>query len=80
MKTIELNSRTDKNGNLVLNYPLYKKNKDVRILILLDENSPETDEEKLWLNSISKNPSFHFLNEPEEDIYSLNDGEPINEK
>jgi hypothetical protein len=31
------------------------------------------------MNSISKNPSFDFLNEPEEDVYSLKDGEPFND-
>lgn len=36
----------------------------------------ENDEE-IWLNSISKNPVFDFLNDPAEDIYSLDDGEAI---
>ena len=39
----------------------------------------EIEEEKLWMNLISKNPAFDFLSEPEEDIYSLKDGDPFND-
>jgi hypothetical protein len=37
------------------------------------------DEEKLCMNSISKNQAFDFLNDSPEDIYSLKDGEPFND-
>ncbi len=77
MKAIEINSKTDKHGHLRINYPLNKKNSKVRVIILLIEDK-ESEEEKLWMQSISNNPSFDFLKEPEEDIYSLDDGEPIN--
>ena len=75
MKAIEINSKTDKHGHLRINYPLNKKNIKVRVIILLIEDN-ESEEEKLWMQSISNNPSFDFLKEPEEDIYSLDDGEP----
>ena len=39
----------------------------------------EIEEEKLWMNSISKNPVFDFLSEPSEDIYSQKDGEPFDD-
>lgn len=77
MKAIEINSRTDKNGHLKINYKLDKSDKKVRILILIEEEQTESDEEKIWLNSISGNPSFNFLKDPAEDIYSPNDGEPF---
>jgi hypothetical protein len=79
MKAIEIRSKTDKTGHLKINYKLDKSESNVRILILLDEDFPEQEEEKLWMNSISKNPAFDFLNDPEEDIYSLKDGEPFND-
>ena len=79
MKAIEINSKTDKTGHLKINYKLDKSESNVRILILLDEDSSEQEEEKLWMNSISKNPAFDFLNDSEEDIYSLKDGEPFND-
>jgi len=79
MRAIEINSKTDKSGHLKLDYKLGKSEQNVRILILLDENTYPEEDEKLWLNSVAKNPAFNFLNEPEEDIYSLKDGEPLND-
>jgi hypothetical protein len=47
----------------------------VRIIMLLD------DEDDLgpgqWESAIATNPSFAFLNDPEEDIYTLADGKPV---
>lgn len=39
----------------------------------------EQEEEKLWMDSISKNPAFDFLKDCEEDIYSQKDGEPLDD-
>ncbi|MCD4696506.1 MAG: hypothetical protein K8S16_09730 [Bacteroidales bacterium] len=78
MRAIEINSKTDKTGHLKINYQLNKSDSNVRILILLDDDI-KIDEEKLWLDSISKNPAFEFLNDSSEDIYSLNDGVPLND-
>jgi hypothetical protein len=80
MKAIEINARTDKFGNLRLDYPLNKKDSVVRVIILLDDKSEELEEENRWLYSFQNNPAFDFLNDPEEDIYSQTDGEPINDK
>lgn len=79
MKAIEINSKTDQNGRLKIDYQLGKSEKKVRVLILLEEDTYEQEEEKLWIDSISQNPALHFLNEPEEDIYTIKDGEPIND-
>ena len=79
MKAIEINSKTDKTGHLKINYKLDKSESNVRILILLDEDSSEQEEEKLWMNSISKNPAFDFLYDSMEGIYSLKVGEPFND-
>lgn len=78
MKAIEINSKTDKNGHLRIDYKLNKPEKKVRILLLLEEEQTESDDEKIWLGSISNNPAFDFLEDPAEDIYSPNDGEPFN--
>ena len=74
MRAIEINAKTDIQGHLKLNYPLHKSEQNVRVIILVDE------EEQLWLNAVSSNPAFDFLKEPEENIYSMNDGEPFNDK
>lgn len=79
MKSIEINTRTDKQGYLKINYSLNKKDEKVRVIILLDEQNDEIDEEKSWLNSIQSNPAFDFLKEPSENIYTLSDGEPFND-
>lgn len=79
MRAIEINSKTDKKGHLRFDYKLDKSEKEVRVLILLDEDQAETDDEAIWMSSISSNPAFDFLNDPGEDIYTLNDGEPFHD-
>ena len=78
MRAIEIVSKTDKTGLLKINYKLDKSESNVRVLILLDDDN-EQEDEKLWMRSISRNPAFNFLNDPAEEIYSLNDGEPLND-
>jgi len=80
MRAIEINAKTDIQGHLKLNYPLNKSEQNVRVIILVDDNSTVDEEEQLWLNAVSLNPAFDFLKEPEENIYSMNDGEPFNDK
>ncbi|HNW50433.1 MAG TPA: hypothetical protein PKH79_05080 [Prolixibacteraceae bacterium] len=70
MRAIEIKSKTDKTGHLKLNYNLNKSEKNVRVLILLDDDYYEQEEEKMWMDAISKNPAFDFLNDPAEDVYS----------
>ena len=79
MKAIEINSRTDKTGHLKINYNLNKSDSKVRVLILIDDDPSEKEEEKIWMNSVSNNPAFDFLNDPAEDVYSIKDGEPFND-
>jgi hypothetical protein len=41
----------------------------------------ETDiDESEWLRAAAMNPAFGFLKEPEEDIYTLVDGKPFDDK
>lgn len=79
MRAIEINSKTDKSGHLKLDYQLGKSEQTVRILILLEDEVYQKEEEILWMDSLTKNPAFNFLNEPEEDVYSIKDGEPLND-
>jgi hypothetical protein len=79
MRAIELSSKTDVSGFLKIEYKLNKSNSNVRVIILFDEEPNDPDEEKLWLMSISKNPAFDYLKEPEENIYSLQDGDSLND-
>jgi hypothetical protein len=79
MKAIEISTKTDINGHLKINYPLNNRDRNVRIIILVDEMNDDLNEEKLWLRTISSNPAFDFLKDTCENIYSLTDGEPFND-
>ena len=46
---------------------------------MVDDNEKCADEEALWMQSIASNPAFDFLNDPAEDIYSIADGESIDD-
>jgi hypothetical protein len=43
----------------------------------IDEDPEEFPELGEWERAIATNPSFAFLNDPEEDIYTLEDGKPV---
>ena len=76
MKAIETTGTFQKTGLLKLDKSIaIKGNKKVRVIILYNDDYDISEKE--WLNSVSKNPDFNFLNEPEEDIYSLKDGKPL---
>jgi hypothetical protein len=77
MKAIEINAKTDNSGHLKIDVPLKKINKSVRLIILFSEEESFEDE-KIWMYANTNNPSFDFLKEPEEDIYSLKNGKPLN--
>jgi len=75
-KAIEATGTIDAERRLVLDEPLPVAGpKRVRVIILLPEDT-EVDE-KEWLRAASANPAFDFLKEPEEDIYTLEDGRPL---
>jgi len=74
MQAIETTALIDQSGNLQLLTPIRLRNQKVRIIILLSES--DDLEDKTWLYAI-QNPAFDFLNEPGEDIYSIQDGNQI---
>ncbi|MEB2786470.1 hypothetical protein [Algoriphagus persicinus] len=75
MKAIEFRTRTEEDGSIKLEHTGFLGGVLVRVLILSEED--ENSEEKLYLESISRNPAFDFLNEPEEDVYTKKDGKPF---
>ena len=79
MKAIEINSKTDEHGHLKIDYKADQKDQRVRVLLLFDEDNGKEDDDVLWLQAISNNPAFDFLNNPEEDIYTLKDGVPLDD-
>lgn len=75
MRAIETTGILNTQGQIQLDHPIpQEKARFVRVILLMPE---EELDEQTWLNSVSNNPSFAFLHDPEEDIYSLKDGQPI---
>jgi len=62
MKAIEINTKTDKQGHLKLNYQLNKKDRKVRVIILIDEQSDDIDEEKEWISNRNNIMPYLFGN------------------
>ncbi len=74
MKAIEINSKTNKKGHLKLDLDLKEADKNVKVLILLEE---KINDENEWLKIVSNNPAFDFLKDEQEDIYSFKDGKAV---
>jgi hypothetical protein len=79
MTAIEVTGTVDEHQRLELdeNLPISGPRR-VRVIVLYP--SGEEWDEKEWLRTAASNPVFDYLNEPEEDIYSLNDGEPFRDE
>ncbi len=70
--TIEPNGRIVIDETFSVNAPTL-----VRVIVLFPES--EDLNEREWLQAASKNEVFDFLNDPDEDIYSLSDGKPLDQ-
>ena len=77
MRAIEATGKVNSQGNLQLDQPLSNAiDRRVRVIVLLAESDGDIDEQA-WCETAAKNPSFAFLQDAEEDIYTLNDGKPV---
>jgi hypothetical protein len=78
MKAIEVAGTIDEQRRLIFDHPLPISGPSrVRVLILIDERD---DDEQIWMAAAAANPVFDVLKEPEEDIYSANDGKPFHDE
>ncbi len=76
MQTTYLLNTQELNMTFIKSLKSLLPNQDVEIRVsTLSKNKSIQDKE--WLKATSKNPSFDFLQDEAEDIYSLNDGTPI---
>ena len=79
MTAIEMTGRIDEHRQLQLDNPLPVSGPmRVRVIVLYPIQDQEDETE--WLQAAARNPAFEFLKDPEEDIYSLTDGEPFRDK
>jgi hypothetical protein len=77
MRAIEATGTLTAQGQIQLDHPLpQSKSSRVRVIVLMEED--EDLDEQAWLSAVSSNPSFAFLGDLEEDIYTLEDGHPVN--
>ena len=77
MRAIETTGTIGDQRQLVLDGPLPVAGPArVRVIILLPEEADMDDGQ--WLAAAAPNPAFDFLEEPEEDIYTGDDGKPFN--
>ncbi len=79
MRAIEVYGIIGDDGQIKLEKPLIVVNQKVKVIVLIPEDQELND--STWLSGVSRLESFDFLNDEEEDIYTLEDGKPLeNEK
>lgn len=77
MQAIEATGKVNSQGHLQLDQPLSDATeRRVRVIVLFAEPDGDIDERE-WCEAAASNPSFAFLQDVEEDIYTLNDGKPV---
>ena len=80
LRAIETTGIADQEHRLVLDAPLpIAEQSRVRVIILITEEQAEISEQE-WLRAASMNPAFAFLNDSEEDLYTLSDGKPFDDQ
>ena len=79
MQAIEMGGTVDEQHRLLLDerLPITGPSR-VRVIILI--SSDQEIDEQGWLQAASVNPVFDFLEAPEEDIYTIQDGKPFHDK
>jgi len=80
MRAIEATGQVNSRGYLQLDQPLSNAtDQRVRVIVLLTDSDGDIDEQA-WCEAAAKNPSFAFLQDAAEDIYTLNDGKPVGDE
>lgn len=79
MNAIEATGIVDEDHRLRLDEPLPIAGPSrVRVIVLVPE--PGEIEEKAWLNAAASNPTFDFLKDEAENIYTRADGKPFHDQ
>lgn len=78
LTAIETTGTIEQGGRIVID-EVFSVNAptSVRVIVLFPEN--EDVHESEWLLAAKQNEVFDFLNDAEEDIYSLSDGKPFDQ-
>lgn len=76
MTAVELTGTIDEHNQLHLDDKLpITGPKRVRVIVLTTIEEEISEEE--WLKAAARNPAFHFLHDAAEEIYTIEDGKPI---
>ncbi len=76
LTAIETTGTIEQNGKIVIDETFsVDAPTPVRVIVLFPEAEDVSENE--WMLTASKNEAFDFLNDAEEDIYSLTDGKPL---
>lgn len=76
LRAVEVTGTVDEQRRLHLDEPLPVNGPGrVRVIVLIPEEA--NVEEREWLRAAAGNPAFGFLEDEEEDIYTLTDGRPF---
>lgn len=81
MTAIEMTGTVDENHQLKLDGVLpFAGPKRVRVIVLSPLTEiPDDWNEAEWLKASLSSPAFAYLQDPEEDIYTISDGKPFYE-
>ncbi len=80
MQAIETMGIIDKHHKLLLDEDLPIEGPSrVKVIILVTDNNNHDITDKVWLKAMAHNPTFSDLNDPIEDIYTIQDGKPFHD-
>jgi hypothetical protein len=81
VRAVETTGVIDEERHLRLDTPLpVVTSGRVRVIVLFPGEEPGEMHESEWLYTATVNPAFDFLNDPQEDIYTLTDGKPFDDE
>lgn len=79
LSAIELSGIINEHHQIQLDEPLpIEASKRVRVIVLYATDDDLSEKE--WMEAAGANPAFAFLSDPDEDIYSLEDGKPFSDE
>lgn len=78
LQVVELIGTIDEKGQLHLDAPISVVGQG-RVRVILIPEEAEIGENE-WLKAAASNSAFDFLEDPDEDIYTLDDGQPFNDQ
>ncbi|MBA2562851.1 MAG: hypothetical protein H0V14_08050 [Chitinophagaceae bacterium] len=74
MGALEKIVQFDEDGSIVLKLGRHFSKKEARVVVLIKDDEIS---EKEWLSMAMKGGAFDFLNDPSENIYTMEDGDTL---